>query len=142
MTETQTQPAARSVVMERTLPHALDKVWRALTESDLLAVWLLQNDFAAVPGRSFTLRAPAQPGWDGLVAGEVLEVEPKRRLSYSWKVGAMDTVVSFTLTPTEGGVHLRLEHSGFKEHERANQGGAAYGWRMFLDNLERLTAEL
>ena len=144
MTEAAT---ASSLLIERELPHPLEKVWRALTQSALIEAWLLKNDFEPVIGHRFTLRAPPMPQWNGLVDCEVLAIEPPARLAYSWKVGedgpgAMRTVVTLTLTPTPGGTHLRMEQSGFRTDQENNRRGAEFGWRRFMDGLERVVAGL
>ena len=77
--------APRSVLIERELPHPPEKVWRALTQSALIEEWLMKNDFEPVVGRRFTLRMAPRPHWNGVTDCEVLEVEPYRRLAYSWK---------------------------------------------------------
>ena len=69
-------PATRSVVIERTMPHPPEKIWRALTQGALLEEWLMRNDFQAVVGHKFEFRATPVPHWDGVVHGEVLVVEP------------------------------------------------------------------
>jgi uncharacterized protein YndB with AHSA1/START domain len=113
----------QSIVVEYDLPYPPEKVWRALTEPQLLAAWLMQNDIKPQLGHRFTFRAAPVPGWDGVVHCEVLAVEPDRRLRYSWRGGSdkleqygarIDTVVTWTLTPNpSGGTRLRLDHDGF-----------------------------
>jgi len=115
--------ATQSIVVEYDLPYPPEKVWRALTEPQLLAAWLMPNDIKAEVGHRFTFRAAPVPGWDGIVHCEVLVVEPCRRLRYSWRGGSdknkeygarLDTVATWTLTPTAvGGTRLRLDHDGF-----------------------------
>ena len=122
------------LVLERRLPHAQDKVWRALTQSDLMEDWLMPNDFEPVAGKHFTLRGEPAPGWSGIVTGEVLAVEPMSRLVYKW----FDMTIVMTLTPEDGGVLLRLEQSGFANDQAFN--GARYGWTNFLDKLEPVVA--
>jgi uncharacterized protein YndB with AHSA1/START domain len=135
-------PANRSVVIERNLRHPPAKVWRALTQGALMEEWLMKNDFQPVVGHRFTFRAEPNPHWDGIVECEVLTVEPHQRLSYRWGGLGLDSVVTWTLTPVEGGVLLRMEQSGFRpDQERAYQG-ATYGWKGFLDGLERVVAKL
>lgn len=73
----------RSLVIERQMPHPPEKIWRALTQSALIEEWLMRNDFEPVAGRRFTFRADPSPHWNGITEGEVLAVEPNRRLSYS-----------------------------------------------------------
>ncbi len=136
------QTEALSFVFD--LPHPPEKVWRALTQPELLSEWLLPAfDFAPVPGAAFTFRTDPQPGWDGVVNCEMLEVEPHRKLRWSWVVGEIDTVVTFTLEPTDAGTRLNVVQSGFKANQRQNFGGARYGWRMMggklVELLERIT---
>ena len=127
-----TAPAqTESLALELDLPHAPEKVWRALTDPVLLAEWLLPvAGFALEPGAAFTFEAPPQPGWDGMVHCRFVEIEAQRKLRYTWAVGDMDTVVTFTLTPTASGTRLSLVQTGFKPDQKRNFGGARYGWKM------------
>ncbi len=141
--------ATRSFVLEREMPHPPEKVWRALTQSALLAEWLMKNDFAPVVGRKFNFRATPMPHWNGVVDGEVLVVEPQRRLSYRWEASGdeaangLKTIVTWTLTPTRGGgTLLRLEQSGFRLEDETNYRGSAYGWPRNLEKLESVIAGL
>jgi uncharacterized protein YndB with AHSA1/START domain len=74
----------------------------------------------------------------------MLEIEAHRKLSYTWVVGAMElnTVVTFTLTPTPLGTLLSLEQSGFAPEQKQNFGGARYGWRMMGGKLVELLARI
>ena len=128
----------QTVIVERTFPHAPEKLWRALTEGPLLAQWLMNNDFEPVVERAFQFRAEPVPQWDGVIECKVLVIDPLKTLSYSWRSMGLDSVVLFTLTPTEGGTHLRMEHSGFGPDQQAAYQGATYAWRKFLAGLERL----
>jgi len=122
-----------SIAFEFDLPHPPAKVWRALTDPALLAEWLLPVvKLELAEGAAFTFEAPPQPGWDGLVHCRFLEIEAGRKLSYTWAVGdmAIDTIVTFTLTPTPQGTRLSLVQSGFKPDQKRNFGGARYGWNL------------
>jgi uncharacterized protein YndB with AHSA1/START domain len=134
--------ATRSVVIERTFPHPPEKLWRALTESPLIAQWLLNNDFEPAIGRKFQFRSEPMPQWNGLIDCEVLTVEHLKRLSYTWGALGLESVVLWTLTPAEGGTHLRMEHSGFRPDQEFAYKGANYGWQKFIGGLERVLAEL
>lgn len=134
---------AHSVVFELDLKHSPPKVWRALTEPALLEQWLLPTiDLKLEPGAPFRLKAPPQPGWDGTVHCCVAEIEPQRKLSYSWLVGELDTVVTFTLTPTPSGTHLSIVQSGFQPNQKRNFGGARYGWRLMTGKLVEVLAQV
>ena len=122
---------SESLSFDFDLPHSPEKVWRALTDPVLLAEWLLPVvELKLEPGAAFTLKAQPQPGWDGIVNCRCLEVEPHRKISWRWVVGDIDTVVTFTLTPTASGTHLSLVQSGFRPDQKKNWGGARYGWRL------------
>ena len=139
------QPVAEtlSVVVEREIPYPPEKIWRALTQPHLIEEWLMKNDFKPVVGHRFNLRAD----W-GAVDCQVLTVEPNRTLSYTWNFSHEDaaydlrSVVTFTLTPTSKGTHLRMEQIGFRPDQPRNYQGAKYGWQHFLGRLEQLLARL
>jgi len=131
----------RSVIVERQLPHPAEKVWRALTQGPLIEEWLMKNDFRPVVGHKFTFRSEPMPQWDGVIDGEVTEVQSHTRLSYTWSASGLKSVVTWTLTPVEGGTHLRMEQSGFRPDQEANYRGATYGWQRFISNLERVLGE-
>jgi uncharacterized protein YndB with AHSA1/START domain len=94
-------------------PFPPDRVWAALTSSEALAAWLMPNDFAPVKGHRFTFRTKPAPGFDGIVHCEVLELDPPRRMVWSWAGGPLDTTVTFTLEPDGDGTVLRMRHEGF-----------------------------
>ncbi len=122
-----------SIAFEFDLKHRPQKVWRALTDPALLADWLLPVvEGRLEPGSAFKFQTQPYPGWDGSVDCKVIESEAPRKLSYAWVVGGMglDTVVTFTLTPTDSGTRLSLVQSGFKPEQKQNFGGARYGWNM------------
>ncbi|KVR66576.1 polyketide cyclase [Burkholderia vietnamiensis] len=127
--------ATRTVVVERELSHPPEKIWRALTQPHLLDAWLMQSDFEPVAGRAFSFRAD----W-GSVDCTVLTIEPHRALSYSWAAHGLESVVTWTLTPTPHGTLLRMEQSGFRTDQEQAYRGAQYGWPQFFASLEQLLA--
>jgi uncharacterized protein YndB with AHSA1/START domain len=134
-----------AISFEFDLAHSPQKVWRALTEPELMARWLLpvlNLDLRLEPGAAFTFKTDPHPGWDGTVNCKLIEIEPQRKLSYTWCVPFLDTVVTFTITPTETGTRLSLVQSGFKPDQKQNFGGARYGWRLMGGKLLELLASL
>jgi uncharacterized protein YndB with AHSA1/START domain len=115
------------------LPHAPAKIWKVLTDPQLVGQWLMKTDMPAERGKAFTFRAEPMPYWDGIIHSEIVELEPQRRLSYTWKGGpgalGLDTVVTWTLVPMDGGTRLELEHRGFQEAQGQAFGGAKLGWQ-------------
>jgi uncharacterized protein YndB with AHSA1/START domain len=132
--------STRSVIVEKEFAHPPEKVWRALAESSLLEQWLMKNDFEPVAGHAFAFRMDPMPNWDGVIDCQVLAVEPYTTLTYTWGALGLESVVTFTLTPTASGTHLRMEHSGFRPDQEAAYKGANYGWQNFLGKLERVVA--
>ena len=134
----------RSVVVEREISFPPEKIWRALTEPHLIEEWLMKNDFRPVGGHSFNLRGD----WGGVLDCEVLAVEPNKSLSYTWNFTHEDpafdlkSVVTFTLTPTGTGTHLRMEQSGFRPDQKQAYGGANAGWRQFFAKLDETLARM
>lgn len=131
----------KTVVVERDIAHPPEKIWRALTQPHLIAEWLMKNDFAPSVGHKFQLRTTPYGTWDGVVDSEVLAIEPEKSLSYRWDSGEgalrVVSVVTWTLTPTATGTHLRMEQSGFRSDQPQNFAGAKYGWEKFFGNLEQ-----
>lgn len=147
MTSTDKAAPARNetISFDFDLQHPPEKVWRALTDPALLAEWLLPViGLELAPGAAFRFKTQPYPGWDGTVDCQILEIEPHRRLSYTWVVGDMglDTVVTFTLTPTASGTRLSLVQSGFKPDQKREFGGARYGWKMMGAKLVDLLARI
>jgi uncharacterized protein YndB with AHSA1/START domain len=139
---------ADTLVVERTMPHPPEKIWRALTQSALIQEWLMQNDFEPIVGRKFNLRSAPMPHWNGVTDCEVRIVEPNRRLAYTWNAsgeeaaGGLKTVVTWTLTRVKGGTLVRMEQSGFRPEDQRNYQGANYGWQKNFASLERVVAGL
>ena len=125
----------RSVVVEREVAFPPETIWRALTQPHLIEAWLMKNDFAPVVDRRFTLRGD----W-GSVDCKVLAVEPHRTLTYTWAALGLESVVTWTLTPTGGGTRLRMEQTGFRPDQQQAYQGASYGWQRFFAALEQVLA--
>lgn len=125
----------RSVIVEREFPFPPERIWRALTQPHLIEAWLMKNDFKPVVDHRFNLRAD----W-GAVDCQVVSVEPNKTLSYSWAAYGLESVVTWTITPTSTGTHLRMEQSGFRPDQQQAYAGAKVGWERFLLALEQVVA--
>ena len=139
-----------SITVDQFLAHPPAKVWRALTEPDLIARWLMPGDFRLVVGHRYTMHAPAMPasGFSGTVQAEVLAFEPERMLAVGWRDAdpdspAADWTITWTLRPEGTGTRLFLTHTGIdpddplQRHARTVMGK---GWRTHI--MRRLTAVL
>ncbi|MDR3485965.1 MAG: SRPBCC domain-containing protein [Bradyrhizobium sp.] len=136
------EPSAgtRSVVVEREVPFPPEKIWRALTQPHLIEEWLMKNDFKPVVDHRFNLRKNPQPNVSIVVDCQVLAVEPHKTLSYTWAAYGLESVVTWTLTPTRTGTLLRMEQSGFRPDQPQAYHGARYGWQQYFAALEQLLA--
>jgi uncharacterized protein YndB with AHSA1/START domain len=134
------EPETRSVVVERELPYPPEKIWRALTQPHLIEEWLMKNDFNPFVGHRFNLRRTPKPDVNIVVDCQVLVVEPNKTLSYTWSAFDLESVVTWTLTPTSTGTQLRMEQSGFRPDQKLAYGGARGGWQTFFASLEQVLA--
>jgi uncharacterized protein YndB with AHSA1/START domain len=104
----------RSVTFEWDLPEAPEKVWRALTDAEIVSEWLGPNDLRPEPGAQFTVYDP----WisKAPVECEVLTVDPGRSIVFGWRDAdarrdGLSSTVTFELDGTAaGGTHLRIVH--------------------------------
>lgn len=132
-----TNPETLFVVVERDMPFPPERIWRALTQPHLIAEWLMTNDFSPVVGHAFKLSGD----W-GAVDCQVRSVEPNRSLVYSWAAYGLDSIVTWTLTPSAAGTHLRMEQSGFAPDQQQFYQGAQASWPGFIATLEQVVARL
>ncbi|WJR76182.1 SRPBCC domain-containing protein [Bradyrhizobium sp. NP1] len=140
-----------AITLEKVLPNPPDKIWRTLTTSELIARWLMPNDFEPKVGHRFTFRTQPMGDWDGVVQCEVLACEPPRLLRYSWKGGSdsnpaygsrLDSEVTWTLTPVEGGTLLRLVHDGFVfPGNKFAFDAMSSGWGRVADRIAALSTD-
>ena len=106
-------------------PALPDRVWDALTNGTKMATWLTDNDFVPVVGHRFMLGSNGFPGLPGPVVGEVIEVDPPRRLVMRWRSGSSRATVIWLVQPASGGSRLRVIQSGLLGHPmRAAELGA------------------
>lgn len=135
-----------TIRVDQFFPHSVDRVWRVLTTSELMDRWLMPNDFVAGLGHRFTLRGvPIGPvDFSGVVACEVLELVPRKRLSISWAdahaTDSWQSTVTWSLQPEGRGTRLLLEHTGFDPDNPTHQLSRRImngGWRSHV--LRRFT---
>jgi uncharacterized protein YndB with AHSA1/START domain len=143
-----------AIHVDQFLAHSPAKVWRALTEPELLARWFMSGDFQLVVGHRYTIEAKAVPatGFSGVIDAEVLAFDIERMLRVGWRDAnpdgphGADWTITWTLRPEGRGTRLFLAHEGFdpdnpiQQKARAIMGG---GWRSYvLRGLERALDEL
>ncbi len=120
-----------AIVIETVYPHPVAEVWEALTSSEALATWLMPNDFQPRVGHRFSFRTTPDQMWSGVVECEVITLDSPHQLAFTWVSGPLNTLVTLTIEPVEGGTHLRLEHSGFAASGKVGftiRDALASGW--------------
>jgi len=125
-------------------PHPPEVVWDYLTKAELLELWLMKNNFELTIGQDFQFTVGPVPSldFDGIVYCKVLEVDPLKKLTYSWKCGpgggqiTLDSIVEWTLHARDNGTELLLENTGFKEANFLLYAAMNKGW---LDNMKKIT---
>ena len=115
----------------------INKVWDALTNSDTLAKWVMENNFKPIVGYKCQFR---NEEINLIVDSEVLVVDKPNTLSYTWIGGPIHTIVTWTLTQEGEITNLHLEQSGFAEVNQAFNG-AKYGWAYKAEELKKLLEE-
>lgn len=153
MNDAALKPETQDIVVDQVLPHSPATIWKTLTTSELIGRWLMvPTGFEPVKGKRFTFQTTPAGAWDGVIHLQVLDVVPHERLVYSWQGGhetnagygsRLDTVVTWSLTPVEGGTRLRLVHAGFI----ARKNDAAFqkmgeGWKHVVQHIDTLSGEL
>ena len=131
----------KKVLLDFEFKSSIDRVWRALTDSETLAKWVMDNDFKPIVGHKFQFKTKPNKVWDGIVNSEVLVVDQPNKLSYTWLTAGESTIVTWTLKEVDGITHLHLEQTGF-EREGHAYNGAKQGWVLMGNKLEQVLKEL
>jgi len=111
----------------RALPHAPEKVWRALTEDEHLEAWFpttIEGDRASGAALRFEHRDADLPAMEG----EMIACEPPSLLEFTWG----EDTLRFQLASHEAGTELTLIDT-LAERGKAARDGA--GWHVCLDRL-------
>ena len=128
---------------EWTYDQSPKEVWQYLTEAELIALWLMPNNFKPIPGYEFQFNANPIPSLDldGIFYCTVLELVPFKKLTYTWKGGSgngvftLDTVVEWTLEIYGNGTKLLLKQTGFKEANLAIFTAMTNGWHTNIQKM-------
>lgn len=120
----------RTITTEKDFEYPIDAVWRAMTDSEWLAVWFFPNDITPVVGHKFTIWSRPIERWDGDFKCQVLQVAPNKVLRFSWSGGHeelkgfgrfMDTTVTWTISPLpDGGTHFVFVQDGIEADPAAD----------------------
>lgn len=116
-----------SITVEQPIGASPDRVWERISTPEGIAVWWATGDIAPVLGHEFTM----QMGKWGEVRCRVIEVEPPRKLAYTFA----DWELHWTIRPEGSGCILTLEHRGFdlnNPQHRFAFDNMGTGWRTLV----------
>lgn len=137
-----------SLTLKRRLKAPPEKVYEAWTKPEQMIRWwgkstcrdpIAETD-VKVGGR-FRVQFWGEGGEHHSVSGVYREIEPNRRLVFSWawqSTPERESLVTIGLKPDGDGTILTLQHEQFFDQKACDDHGV--GWNAALDNLERIFA--
>jgi uncharacterized protein (TIGR03086 family) len=136
-----TEPIPEPIVFERVIDASPEEAFALFTEPERLRRW--HGLSAAVDLRvGGDYRLTVVPG--GVATGSFTEIEPGRRLVYTWGWHGHETVppgastVQVDFEPVGDKTLVRLTHTGLGAEDAANHRG---GWTHYLDRLENIATK-
>ena len=121
--------------VERRLAQPPERVWRAVTDRELLKQWFpcdVEGDWTVGAGLRFEfLQGEGEGLSEEELRGEVLALEEPRLLEFRWGTD----VLKYELTSDGDGCLFRLSHS-FDDPSWGARNAA--GWEMCIENLDLL----
>jgi uncharacterized protein YndB with AHSA1/START domain len=134
-----------TITIARTVAATPERVFAAWTDAEQLAAWWWPQlggttyDVDARLGGRFRIHSS---GIGATVTGVYTEVEPPRRLVFTWswedegepEAVVEDTVV-VTVEPDDGGTLVTVAHTSVAH---VPEGGAEQGWNDVMDRLARM----
>lgn len=134
-------------VIERTFNAPIDKVWTAITDRDQMKQWYFDiADFKPEVGFEFTFSAGSE-GKKYAHLCKITEVQPGKKLSYSWRYEGYkgNSIVTFELFAEGDATRLKLTHTGLETFPMNNPDFAresfAAGWTYIIGSSLKEFAE-
>ena len=122
-----------------------ERIFQALTDPAQAARWwgrkdhyqFTQFNMDVRPGGKWSTKGTSPKMGDISVHGEFLEVDPPKRLAYTWNSSWMEvlTKVLWELNPQADGTLVKLTHSGFGGNVDQAQGHS-FGWTLVFSWLQ------
>ena len=138
-----------SLSIVRKLDAGPAKVWRAITEPEMLKQWMAPSDAFKVPvaeadvrvGGRYHVVMNAPDGEVHDVSGVYREIVPNKKLVYTWawkSTPERQSVVTIELRAAGSGTELTLRHEQFADTEARDHH--QQGWMGCLARLEKAVA--
>ena len=120
-----------------------ERVFHSLTDPGELAAWWGSDDMYRThdwqidlrEGGRWSVQTRATDGTQMSVHGTYIEIDPPRRLVYTWCPSWDDfaeTTIEVDLQPTTGGTRVVVTHTGFGGRATAAEG-TGEGWKRVLE---------
>ena len=137
--------ATEPIVKEVHVDAEPDTVFAFFTEADLLTRWMAAEATTDPRPGGVNHQTHHFEGVDYLMRGEFVELDRPNRIVFTWGFENTEmgtdpgsSTVEVTLTPADGGTHVRLVHAGLPEPAVPSHDG---GWDVQLGTLARALAE-
>jgi uncharacterized protein YndB with AHSA1/START domain len=120
-----TEPAAAAsgpIVIEGTMNASAERVWQAITDLHLMKQWYFDiKEFKPEPGFEFQFEGGTEDR-KYLHLCKVVEVEPLRKITYSWRYQGHEgnSFVTFALYPSGNKTRVVLTHLGVESFPKTN----------------------
>jgi uncharacterized protein YndB with AHSA1/START domain len=105
------------IVIERTYNASAEKLWKAITDKNEMKKWYFDlPEFKPEPGFEFQFYGEGKQGEKLMHLCKVIEVIPKKKLTYSWRYDGYEgnSFVTFELFPDGNKTRLKLSHNGLE----------------------------
>ena len=110
------------------------EVFKAIIEPEMVGRWMMSDNVTIEPevGGDYDI------GWEMDGPVKIIDLEPDRKLAYSWRSDFVghETLVTWELAESAGKTRLTLMHSGFAPDAR--HGSYRTGWHGFLVQIKSL----
>ena len=120
----------------RQLTSTPERVWRAFTTAEELAAWFWPAAWDATSEVDLRVGGRFRVASERVsVSGEYVAIEPHHRLVATWRWDGDDdeTLVTYTLEPSDTGTLLTIVHERFATDE--DRDSHEQGWNDCLDRL-------
>jgi uncharacterized protein YndB with AHSA1/START domain len=132
-----TEPIVREVQIDA----KPETVFEFFTDPEKLTRWLaVEATLDPRPGGVCHQTHEGREGKHYFMRGQFVEVEPPRRVVFTWgftnpeiEVEPGSSTVEVTFEERDGGTHVRLEHRDLPASERGDHDG---GWKTMLERLD------
>jgi len=111
------------VIIEKLVNAPVKKVWKAITDKDQMKQWYFDlNDFKPEVGFEFSFTGKGSKGESYVHRCKITEVDPLKKLQYSWTYEDVEgfSVVTFELFEKGESTLVKVTHTGLETFPQNN----------------------